>query len=144
MTTASNKPAAWFWIIAVIGLLWNLGGVYSFILHITMSEETVQTMSDDERSLYTNFPGWVLVTYCVAVFGSTIGSVLLLMRKSVATPVLITSFVAIVLQMIYTIFLSKAVEVHGPQALGVPSLVIIYGALLVWTSMKASAKGWLD
>lgn len=143
MSTSTNKPATWFWIVTVITLLWNLGGVTSFVMHITMSEETLQAMSEDERGLYTNFPTWLTITYFIAVFGSVLGNVLLLMRRRVATPILVVSFMAIVLQMFYTVFMSKAVEVHGPISLGVPVLVFVIGAFLIWLSRHATAKGWL-
>lgn len=144
MTVTKVKPATWFWIIAVIGLLWNLAGIASFIMRITVSQETLDAMSPDERTLYSDFPLWVLITYCVAVFGSTIGNILLLMRKKSATPVLIVGFVAIILQMIYTIFMSRALELHGPRSLGVPSLVIIFGVVLIWLARTATRKGWID
>ena len=139
----ANKPATWFWIVSIIALLWNLGGIMSFIMHVTMSDETLQAMPEPERQLYTNFPMWVTITFCIAVFGSTIGNVLLLLRKKLATPVLITSFVAIVLQMIYTVFISNVIAVHGLPALGLPILVTVIGGLLVWVSQTADAKGWL-
>jgi len=143
MNAINNNPPTWFWIVTSIALLWNIGGIASFIMHITMSEETLQTMSQDERELYTNFPGWVLVTYCIAVFGSTLGNVLLLLRRRSATPVLIVSFVAIILQMIYTVFISRAVELHGPQALGIPIFVTVFGIMLIVISRHATAKGWM-
>jgi hypothetical protein len=138
-----NKPPTWFWVITIVALLWNLGGIASFIMHVTMSHDTLQAMPEEERALYTDFPVWVLVTYCFAVFGSTLGNVLLLLRKKSATPVLIVSFIAIVLQMIYTVFMSRAVELHGPSALGIPVLVTVFGIVLIVLSKHATARGWM-
>ena len=143
MDTNNNKPPTWFWVLAVVGMLWNLGGIASLIMHITISEDALQAMPEGERSLYTNFPAWVLVTYCIAVFGSTLGNILLLLRRKSATPVLIVSFIAILLQMIYTIFMSRAIELHGPAAMGIPTLVTVFGIVLIAVSRHASSKGWL-
>jgi hypothetical protein len=144
MSATNNKPATWFWIIGILALLWNFGGIASFIMHVTMSEETLQAMPEEERMLYTNFPVWVMITYSVAVFAGTLGNILLLLRKRSATPLLMVSFVAILFQMIYTVFMSNAVAVHGPQALGIPTFVVVFGALLVWLSLTATVRGWLD
>jgi hypothetical protein len=143
MNPTANKPATWFWIVTILALLWNLGGVMSLIMHITISDETLQGMSEDERELYTDFPMWVTVTYFIAVFCGLLGNVLLLLRRRIATPVLIVSFVAILLQMLYTVFMSRAVEIHGPQALGVPIFVTVIGFLLILLSRHAASKGWL-
>lgn len=143
MNSTATKPATWFWIVAILALLWNLGGVMSFIMHITISDETLQAMSEDERELYTDFPVWLTVTYFIAVFGGLLGNVLLLLRRKIATPVLIVSLIAIMLQMIYTVFMSRAVEIHGAQALGVPVFVTVIGFLLILLSRHATAKGWL-
>jgi len=145
MSTTSNKPAAWFWIVGIVALLWNLGGVMSFVMHITISPETIEAMPQVERELYTNFPAWVTLIFFIAVSGSVLGNILLLMKRKLATMVLIIAFAAILIQMLYTVFMSKAIEVHGAaQALLIPMLVTVIGAVLVWLSRTATAKGWLN
>ena len=138
------KPPTWFWVLAIVGLIWNILGILSFIMHITISPETLGAMPEQERALYTGFPTWVLVTFCIAVFGSTIANILLLLRNAIATPLFVTSFIAILLQMVYTIFISNAIAVHGPAALGVPTLVVIFGAVLLWLSSTAKSRGWIS
>src|SRR6478609_7643657 len=93
MSTSTNKPAAWFWIVSVISLLWNLMGVMAFVMQVTMSPEALQAMSEGERSLYTDIPMWSTITFGVAVFGDTLGSILLLLRKKLATMVFTVSIV---------------------------------------------------
>ncbi len=142
--TAPTKPTASFWIISVLALLWNLMGVMAYIMHVTMTPEAIQALPAEEQQLYTNIPVWATAAFAIAVWGSTLGCVLLLLRKKLATPVLIVSFVAILVQMIHQLFISKSIEVYGPGGAVMPVMIIVIGAFLIWYARKATAKGWLN
>ena len=144
MSTSINKPASWFWIVSVISLLWNLMGVMAYIMHVTMTPEALQALPVEEQALYTNVPAWATAAFAVAVWGSTLGCILLLLRKKWATPVFVISFAAIVVQMIHQLFISKSIEVYGPgQGYSMPIMIIVIGAFLIWYSRKTTALGWL-
>jgi len=143
MNAPVNKPATWFWIVSVISLIWNLMGVMAFVMQVTMSDEALQAMSDGERSLYTSVPSWTVLCFAVAVFGDTLASILLLLRKKLATMVFIVSFVFTLTQMIYTIFISNLVAVRGVGATVFPMVILVAGILLIWFSRMSTAKGWL-
>ncbi|HEY5823424.1 MAG TPA: hypothetical protein VIT44_03615 [Cyclobacteriaceae bacterium] len=143
MNAPVNKPATWFWIVSVISLIWNLMGVMAFVMQVTMTEEALQAMSEAERSLYTSIPAWTIVCFAIAVFGDTLASILLLLRKKLATMVFIVSFFFTLSQMIYTIFISDLVAVRGIGATVFPVVIVIAGILLIWFSRVSAAKGWL-
>ena len=143
MNAPANKPATWFWIVSVISLIWNLMGVMAFVMQVTMTEEALQAMSEGERSLYTSLPAWTIVCFAIAVFGDTLASILLLLRKKLATMVFIVSFFFTLTQMIYNIFISDLVAVRGASAAVFPVVIIIAGILLIWFSRVSATKGWL-
>jgi hypothetical protein len=142
--TTPTKPATSFWVISIVLLIWNLLGVMAYIMQVTMTPETLQALPEDQRTLYTNTPVWATAAFAIAVWFSTLGSVLLLLRKKLATPVFMLAFAGIVVQMIHTLFISNSMEVYGPGGMVMPVLVIIIGAYLIWYSRKATAKGWLN
>ncbi len=142
--TTSTKPATWFWVVSAIALVWNLMGVMAYIAQVTMSPEALQALPENERTLMESVPMWVTSAFAIAVWGSTLGSILLLMRKKIATPVLIFSFVGILVQMYYNLFMSKSMEVYGPGGLAMPIMVLLFGAFLIWFSRKSTDNGWIN
>ncbi|NOT76953.1 MAG: hypothetical protein HOP08_18675 [Cyclobacteriaceae bacterium] len=143
MTTAI-KPATTFWIIGVLALLWNLMGVSAYVMQIMMTPEAIQALPENEQALYTNIPMWATMAFAIAVFGGALASVLLLMRKKLATTIFMISFVGIVVQMIHSFFISNSIEVYGPGGMVMPVMIIVIGAYLIWYSKSASDRGWIN
>jgi len=142
--TDSNKPTTLFWIIGVAALVWNALGVMQYLGLAYMTDEVRAALPEAERALYENIPTWVTAAFAIAVFGGLIGSAFLLMRKKLARPMFLISLIAIVVQMSYNLFMSKAAEVYGPGSIVMPIMVILIGVFLLMYSKKTIAKGWLS
>ena len=143
MNESKTKPSSGFWIISVLALLWNLYGVFQYLVLAYMRDEALADLSEAQRNLYEQIPAWVTGAFAIAVFGGLLGCILLLLRKRSASILFAISLVGILGQMAYNIFLSDAREVYGNQALVMPILVIAVGVFLVWFSNKMAAKGVL-
>ena len=143
MTEFTNKPKTSFWIIGVIALIWNLMGVFAYITQVNMTPEIIAALPEAEQALYENVPVWVTGAFAIAVFGGALGCILLLLKKKLATPVLIISLIGIIAQMIYNFGINKAVDIYGPGGMVMPAMVVLIGIFLVWYSKQATAKGWL-
>ena len=138
------KRPAWFWVVAVLALLWNLFGLAMFYMQYTMSPEQLAQLPEAQRGLQEGFPDWLWALYAVAVVAGTLGSILLLMGKRLALPVFWVSLVAVVVQFGYCLFPGGMIEVLGPaQALPMPIVVTVVAALLVWLARRSVARGWL-
>lgn len=144
MTTDSNKPGAVFWVIGVIALIWNGLGVMAYLTQAYMTDEALALLPEAERALYDDIPAWATAAFAIAVFGGALASIVFLLRKKLATLLFTLSFIGIIVQMIYNLGMSKALEVYGPGGAIMPVLVILIGAFLIWYSKKATAKGWLS
>jgi hypothetical protein len=142
--TTTTKPATWFWVVSGIALVWNLMGVMAYIMQVTMSPEALQALPENERALLESVPTWATSAFAIAVWGSTLGCILLLMRKKLATPILIFSLAGILVQMYYNLFMSKSMEVYGPGGLAMPIMVLVFGVFLIWFSRKSAANGWIS
>lgn len=143
MTTTSDKPVTSFWVVSAVALVWNAMGAFAYLAQRMMTPETLQALPENERALYTSIPVWVTSAFAIAVWGGVAGCLLLLLRKKLATAVLMISFAGIVVQMIYNVFISNSYAVYGPGGLAMPVMVLVIGAYLVWFSRGATAKGWL-
>ncbi|MEL4454732.1 hypothetical protein [Lutimonas vermicola] len=144
MTESKNKPTTSFWIIGIVALIWNLMGVYEYLTIAYMTAEELFALPPEEQVLYENIPAWVTAAFALAVFGGSLGCILLLLRKKLAIPVFIISFVSILAQMTYNLLMSNAIEVYGPMGLIMTVMVIVVGAFLVWYSRKTQAQGILS
>lgn len=144
MTTATNRPPVAFWIVSILALLWNLMGVMAYITTVTMTPEALQALPAEQQQLYTDIPKWATAAFAIAVWGSTLGCILMLLRKRFAVPVFAVSFAGILVQMTHSLVISKSIEVYGPGGAVMPVMIILIGGFLVWYSRKAQANGWLS
>ena len=55
--TSGGTPRS-FLIIGIVALLWNLMGVMSYIMQVTMSPEALANMPEAERALMESLPAW--------------------------------------------------------------------------------------
>jgi hypothetical protein len=144
MNAPVMKRPAWFWVVAALALLWNLFGLAMFWMQYSMTPEQLAQLPEAQRTLHEAMPGWLWVVDGIAVVAGTLGSLLLLLKKRLALPVLQVSLVAVVVLFGYCLFPGRMLEVLGAaQALPMPILVTVVAMLLVWFARKAVARGWL-
>jgi len=137
------KVPKWFWGVSVLILIWNLMGLMNFFQHISLNEETLAAMPENQRVLVENTPIWVLVFFGLAVFGGVAGSISLLMKKKSATRFFIISIIASILQMVYS-FNVAADYVEQRKMIAILALMITgIGIFSIWLSKMAAAKAWL-
>jgi len=135
---------SWFKIVAIIAFFWNLLGVLAFVGQMFMTPEMLAELPVAEQELYANTPMWATAAFAMAVFAGALGSLLLLMKKGLATLVLTLSLVGVLVQMFHSFFMSKSFEVYGPGAAVMPMMVIVIAVYLVWLSNKAQKNGWFN
>lgn len=143
MSMQSSKPPAWFWIVTVLAVLWTLVGVASYVMDVTMSEETIAKMPEAQRAIYETRPSWVVGLYAIAVFTALTGAAALAFRKKLAVPFFGVSLAAVITQMGYVLFGMSVIATLGATAAIFPAVIVIIGAALLWFSMQAKSKGWL-
>ncbi len=141
--TESGKPPTWFWVVGAVALIWNLMGVAAYLSQVMMTEEAIAAMPEAERALLADVPAWAVGAFAISVFGGALGCVLLLVRKSVAVPVLVVSLVAVLVQMVHSFFIADSMAVYGPSVFIMPIMVVAGSVALVWHAKASLAKGWL-
>jgi len=132
-----------FLIVSIVALLWNLLGVMSYIMQVTMTGEMMASMPEAERALYESMPSWVTGAFAIAVFGGVAACVGLLLKKAWCVPVFLVSLVAIIVQFGHWLFATDSIAVIGNEVFLMPALVTAIAVFLVWYSRNARAKGWL-
>lgn len=137
------NPPKWFWIVAVLALLWSLAGCFAYVTQTTMGEEELAKLPQAQREIWAMMPGWVTGAYAIAVFSGLLGSIALLLRRAWARPLYIVSLIAVIVQFGWTFLATPIMSTVGPSAIGFPAFIIIAAAALAWFSGVATLRGWL-
>jgi hypothetical protein len=133
----------WFYIVSAVAVLWDAMGVMAYIQTMTITPEALAKMPLAEQDIHNATPAWANGAFAMAVFGGLIGSILLLLKKSFALPVLLISLVAILVQMFNAFFIMDSLAVFGPGGVIMPIMIIVIAVFLVWLAISAKTKGWL-
>lgn len=140
--TMKGKAPGWFMVVAVLALLWNLMGVFIFITQMTMSPEVLATLPQGQQDFYNTMPTWATVAFAVAVNFGALGSLLLVLKKNMAALFLQLSLAGVVVQNVYSFFMSNALEVFDTADLIMPILVVLISIFLVVLAAKAKRMKW--
>lgn len=134
----------WFRALTVLGLLWSCLGVYMYLKSVGMFGDPLAGLDPAHAELARTVPAWVTGTFAVAVFAGLLGTLLMVAGKRLASPVLLLSLVAVIVQSAWVIFVSNARAVEGMVAVAMPACITLVAVLLVWLAAKGAARGWLD
>lgn len=141
--TSSPSPSLWFYVVGGIALLWNLLGLMVFAMQMTMNDDALATLPEEQRALYDEMPTWVTIAFGVAVICGTLGSIGLVLRKAWSIPMFGLSVIGVAVQATHTLALSDTVEVMGRQALIMPIVIFLIALFLVLFSVWSKSKDWL-
>lgn len=137
------KPPLWFWIVAVLALLWNLQGSYAFHRELTLSPEALAALPLEQQQINAAMPSWVFAFFGVAVIAGVLGSLGLLLRRRWAVPLLLLSFLCVTVQMLSAYATTPVWSLMGAGGAVFP-LVLVVVCLLLWLFARMSARrGWI-
>lgn len=128
-----SKIPIWFWALAGLGVAWNIFGIVQFLGALNPSAEslTARGMTPEQAAVYMSIPAWMNASFAIGVFGGFIGSVLLVMGKRQAVPVLLASLAGYVALYIGDIT-HGVFEALGTEQVVILSTVVAIAAGLVW------------
>ncbi len=142
--TTENKPPVWFWIVAILLLLWEAMGCYACVTQIRLGAAAMGPVDDWSLKYYAALPAWYNPVYAVATFGGLLGGLLLLLRNKRAALLFWISFVAIIVMFGYAFVATDLIAHKGlGQVLPFPLFIAAVGALAIWFAGFAARKGWV-
>lgn len=137
--TIATDPPASFRIVAVLGLLWNLFGVFMYLTQVgLLGGDAPETQTGADLT-----PVWVTAAFSIAVFAGALGSLGLVLLKRWATPLLIVSLIAVLVWDAWVFFLADGVQAAEGAGFLMPILVTLVAVLLVWMGNSGAKRGWL-
>lgn len=138
-----TKPPMSFWVIGVLALVWNGFGAISYLIMQLFTSDAVSEAMAEQEIAIESLPVWVTSAYAIAVWGGLLASLFLLMRKSWAKTWFLLSLLGVLVQSVYTFFMSNTLADNGAGALALPIAIIAVAIYLYYYSGKAIANGWL-
>ena len=133
----------WFWVIAVSALIWNLMGFVIFYGETFQQEALIVGFEPDQQEWMRSTPRGIYVVFGLSVGTGILGSLLLLAKKKTSLPLFSVSFIAVLIQMIYTMLIAGGLEVMGPSGAIMPCVVIFLAAAWLGFAFQFLRKGWL-
>jgi hypothetical protein len=131
------RAPGWLRIVAALGLVWNLFGVYQYLM-------TVGVVAGADAASVAAMPAWVTGAFAVAVFGGTLGCLGLLMLKGWSKLLLLVSLLGVLAMDVWMFALSGLGGTMANAEMAVTACVLVIAVLLVWLSYSADRKGWLS
>lgn len=139
---AAQRPMS-FRVVAVVALLWNLFGLFSFYTNVTAGPDVVATWKEAQQQIAAAMPRWVFVPFAIATISGVLGSLGLLLGKRWAVPVLLLSLLGILVQFGAIYALTPTWALTGVGGAILPLCIALFGLFLWHYARKAAARGWL-
>jgi hypothetical protein len=146
MSEPASPRTPWhLWVVGILAVLWNLMGVYDYLMTQTQNEAYMASFTPEQIEYFYGFPAWVVAAWAISVWGSLIASALLLLRKRLARDLFLLVLVTMFITMIYNFVLSNGLEIMGDRAsLAVSGAVVVIAVLLYWYARRQAAAGVLS
>lgn len=150
MTAAVNDTGAakapWhYWVVGVLGLLWNAFGGYDYVMSMTQGDSYLQSsgMNAAQIAALHAMPAWAVGAWALGVWASVAGSILLLARSRFAVHAFAASLAGVIASLAYAHLLSDSGKLMG--ATGAVMNAVIAGAvvLMLWYAWTMAKRGFL-
>jgi uncharacterized membrane protein YhaH (DUF805 family) len=141
--TYSTRPKIWFWIVAIIFLLWNLIGLGFLTTEILAPELVTDLMNEEQLELYNNRPSWYLFNYGIAVLTGLFATIALLFKRKMAVLLSLISLLSIFISTGYHISTGAWNKMNASDQFFF-ILIPLLGLLLWVFARSVRSKGWLS
>lgn len=119
-------------------------GVHGYISQAYKLSAYTDAYTKEQLEVMSALPSWYTALFAIAVFSGALGCILLLLRKKAAKLLLILSFIAATVQMIYFLFIAdlKGIDFSANEIMAY--MIIVFALFLVWFSSHSVKKGWIN
>ena len=106
---------------------------------VQMNADSLSSFPEQYRPIIEGRPAWATAAFAIAVFGGSLGCLLLLLRKSAAFYILIASLLGVIVSMMHIFGVAgfSSFEIW----MGI-LMQLVVTAFLIWYSKLAERKGW--
>jgi hypothetical protein len=109
------KPPVVYWIVATVAVLWNAMGAFDYLATQYRIESYMSQFTEEQLAYFLGFPAWADAVWAIAVWGSLLGSLALLLRKVWAVWLFGAAILGLLLSSIHSFVLTDGMAVMGTQ-----------------------------
>lgn len=146
LQTSPESTPAHLWIVGVISLLWNSFGCVDYTMSKLDPIGYMQSvgMGEAEIAYMGTLPAWLTAFWAIGVWGSLVGSILLLMRSARAVAAFALSLLGLAVSQVYQ-FTDSAMPASMNSGAMLVMTAVIWASLLffLWYSRRMAASGVL-
>ena len=137
------KAPWWFWLVALLAVLWNSGGVMDFTMTHTQNEAYMAAFTEAQRAYFYGYPLWASVVWAMGVFGAFLGAILLFFRSRFAFHAFVISLLGMVLSFGYQFFSETPDDLYTFANMAFTAAIWLVAVLLLWYSVAMQKRGIL-
>lgn len=131
---------SWLLFASIGVLLWELIGCSMYLMRMAADPASLPV---DERAIWDAAPMWMMAAYGIAVWVGLAGAIMLLIRRRLAEPLLMVSFLAVVVQFSALFLVPELRNLMNSDLLFVPFVIIVI-CFVIWRfAAHAKMRGWL-
>ena len=144
-TTYSGSTPMHLWVVGILSLLWNAFGAYDYTMSHIGGLEYFETMGLDAEAYawFEAMPVWATAAWAIGVWGSVIGSILLLARSRHAATAFILSIIGAVISFCYQFMSDRPPSLEGGMATIMPIVIMILIVAQWYYARRQAAAGVL-
>ena len=137
------------WVVGILSLLWNAGGGFDYVMARTQNPAYVEMIPADFRAEFLAYldtmPVWASAGWGVGVWGSILGSVLILLRSRHAVTAFVASLVGLAVNSVYTYVVADTnlAMLAGNSAKLFSAAILVILLVLTWYSLRQRTLGRL-
>jgi hypothetical protein len=132
--------ARWYTLAALAAVLFMALGCAAFLLGIFTDPATLAL---DERAAREAQPLWLVAVNGIAVATGLAGSLLLVLRRRLAEPLLLVSLVAVVILLAGLLVVPRLRDLVGTDDIAVAVAVSVITWTIYWFARHSRQRGWL-
>ncbi len=146
MATAipANTPKH-LWLVGIVSLVWNAFGAYDYAMSHLAGQQYFESMGLDAEAYawFEALPGWSVAAWAVGVWGSVLGSILLLLRSRHAATAFLVSIVGAVISFCYQFLSERPASLEGGMATIMPVVILVLIVAQWYYARRQAAAGVL-
>ena len=126
--TVSSGPAKapWhLWAVGILSLCWNAYGAYDYVMSVSLNADYLAKFPPEMAGIIHSFPVWVTSAWALGVWGSLVGSALLVLRSRHAATAYLVSLVGAVVTFVYDFTLKLPASLDTTVSKIMPLVIVI-------------------
>ena len=137
----SPRPVAgWFKFAAIASVLFMALGCAVYLASVLTDPSNFAV---DQRNLMAARPIWMIAANAIAVWVGLLGSVLLVMRRKAAEPLLLVSLIAAVVDFLPYLVVPAVSDLVTTNDIAVSVVVLAITWTIFWFARHSRQRGWL-